>query len=1666
MLTTSVVFANPFTAEAARVTFDPSKYGNYQGESLIGKCYRMASAGSMSIGLEIQANLKDIVLPAFVPRYRDGETTCPDFKTNDNNYTFDSNKLVPEFYSFYDYRDGVVNLSPGFQSNEITKSGHVVNERIVTGAQNINYSVVPAKGNYIKRYVSAAADYNGYTYGNLATGYLPNAIEADVRIYYFGVDTTELYNLYKDLYIGYYGGFYTVTPVDTFSKAMHAADMVLQGKLDEEIVLPVDKGGYGYICICQELIDAIVADLKSVNVEVTFSKTIITSSNPADAATFNTIKTPSNYKDGLDVTVNVNTAKYNVNNPKLIVKDQYGVLGEYSLKQSSGSAYTCNVPITGDISEIVATGFAAKEYTVSIPASSAYTRSAESIKVVHGNTGKFSITLKDAYNRATPVARIDGKELARSDKGNGVFEYTTAAITGNKTVIFDTIPVNNYPVSYTLGTGVLKGAETATTIQYGSNATVKIDVDPAYSQVETLPISVTNGTLSTGTRNGNTFTYTLSGVTADTTVTVPALTKNQYTVTVPTAIGLDITNTGSHTKTYGDSFIFTVTKQTGYTQATPVVKVNDVEIAGVPSDNTYTYTITNITENKNVTIDNMPLNTYQYTLPTGTGFKVTNAAGMDCNSITHGNDYSFVVSVNKAYTQTKPTVTLASGKTLELVSTAPGADGSIDYTYKAANVTAHDTVQVAAMDKNTYTAVLPTGKGYTAKTDDNLNKIVYGTSISFGVELEKQYDRSNVVVKYNGSVLEPTAGVYKIDNITSNITAGMITVDGVELNHYYITLPLETETGFTIAVGEGQNAKSVLSGSDFDFKFFLDPAYSNSNPVIKYSADGGDNYKVLTEKDGKYTIEKVLSDCIVVVEGVKKNTYTVNFTQEDGKTIIKQYKDVEYGAEIVFDGTEPEKASEKLDEYTDKDGNKVVVTKEYKFAGWSADTTKVVSNMTVTPIFEVSEVTKTYPKEGGGDPIIVVTPKTANILFISGGVIVHKATVTKGESFDGWNGVPVKTSSNPYETYTFTGWDTDRDGVVDFDAGESNAIADVQNDVTFTAVFESNLPSRTVSYYNFDGSELLYSASIKCGEKAEYGLSGSPERRDNANLYDFAGWAFETDADESKVVDSFIVGESEINLYAAYKKTPIVYSYKYVDYDYDKVTGEPEPFQEGTFYFTDDDKPSYKYLGVTPTREPDVDKVYAFDGWNVKQSGYTTVYTATYKDSVREYTSNLPTPDSTYTITENKTVKYGDTFSFTVTLSEGYEETAPAVTSNGNPIEPTDVTGNSYTYEIKLDGATAEEVYGDLTVTVGTTINNYDVAIGGDAGCEVDPLAFNSAHGGSGSFIVTLKEGYTQTAPTITSDGKVTVKLESSEGNKYVYSVTGIMSDAAIKVTTKINEYKVVMVNYDGEKVFEGVLEHGQTPSYTNPGKPTDKFGGYTFAGWDTDGDGVKDVDAIANVTCDITATAVYTCSHVHADDPTADGTAWVLDSTEKADCEHDGTRHYKCSYPGCTQTMDWTIEKRGHNMGEYTVTLAPTCTKDGSKVRYCVNAETEDYAKCNHSETAVVPKLGHAYGEWKTIVAPTCTEKGKAERVCANDPSHKEYKDVDATGHHDYDGDYICDDCGADLGHCSKCICHKNNILSKVLRYTCTLLTKIFHKPIKCCKDMDWYNGNISSIS
>lgn len=319
----------------------------------------------------------------------------------------------------------------------------------------------------------------------------------------------------------------------------------------------------------------------------------------------------------------------------------------------------------------------------------------------------------------------------------------------------------------------------------------------------------------------------------------------------------------------------------------------------------------------------------------------------------------------------------------------------------------------------------------------------------------------------------------------------------------------------------------------------------------------------------------------------------------------------------------------------------------------------------------------------------------------------------------------------------------------------------------------------------------------------------------------------------------------------------------------------------------------------------------------------------------------------------------------------------------------------------------------------------------------------------------------------------------------------------------------------DSYHVFWDGMPYGSTPEYDEPESYRTEDGGiYEFIGWDiaVDGefDGKVDAKKIENVKGDIYADAVFANVHDHNSNPGDENSCWELKEIVKATCTEDGAYKYICGKCSEGVTKEVPIPSRGgHTMSPWTEVIAPTCTKSGYRVCMCMNiVETDLYKACDHREFENVNPIDHSYGEWKTVLEPTCTEKGRAERVCTrkgcdakqykdidpighnygewvtvleptctekgqaervckNDASHKEYKDLDATGKHiDNDGDKRCDHCGEEFGHCSDCICHQGNILSYVMRYLCTFLSKVFHTELKCCECMEWYNGNISSIS
>lgn len=87
----------------------------------------------------------------------------------------------------------------------------------------------------------------------------------------------------------------------------------------------------------------------------------------------------------------------------------------------------------------------------------------------------------------------------------------------------------------------------------------------------------------------------------------------------------------------------------------------------------------------------------------------------------------------------------------------------------------------------------------------------------------------------------------------------------------------------------------------------------------------------------------------------------------------------------------------------------------------------------------------------------------------------------------------------------------------------------------------------------------------------------------------------------------------------------------------------------------------------------------------------------------------------------------------------------------------------------------------------------------------------------------------------------------------------------------------------------------------------------------------------------------------------------------------------------------DMTDAACAHRFGEWKVTVAATCTKDGVSRRIC--------SICGVVEEKPVPATGHKFSAWTTAKKPTCTETGTEKRTCSV-CSKEETRVIAALGH------------------------------------------------------------------
>lgn len=153
-----------------------------------------------------------------------------------------------------------------------------------------------------------------------------------------------------------------------------------------------------------------------------------------------------------------------------------------------------------------------------------------------------------------------------------------------------------------------------------------------------------------------------------------------YEVALPTQTGYTITpKESSNLVSPGGSYSFTLALNDGYTQSTPIVKVNGSTLTAVGG----VYTISNINEAKTVTVEGVALNTYAVITTPDTGYTLTPEAG-STNPVTHGSNYSFTLNIENSYDISK-TVVKVNGT----VKTA------IDGVYIIENVTSDLNIEVS-----------------------------------------------------------------------------------------------------------------------------------------------------------------------------------------------------------------------------------------------------------------------------------------------------------------------------------------------------------------------------------------------------------------------------------------------------------------------------------------------------------------------------------------------------------------------------------------------------------------------------------------------------------------------------------------------------------------------------------------------------------------------------------------------------------------------------------------------------------------------------------------------------------------------------------------------------------------------------------------------------------
>ncbi len=650
---------------------------------------------------------------------------------------------------------------------------------------------------------------------------------------------------------------------------------------------------------------------------------------------------------------------------------------------------------------------------------------------------------------------------------------------------------------------------------------------------------------------------------------------------------------------------------------------------------------------------------------------------------------------------------------------------------------------------------------------------------------------------YDVSSYVPTRSGYTFKGwaTSSTATSGSTTTVNTGLKPTLYAVWGEQEYTITFVDGDGKTiATQQLKKGEM-------PSYTGATPTKTNTAE--------------YTYAFTgWSPSITPVTG--NQTYTAQFSQTKNKYKITWIvdgvtttQDVEYGQTPSF-GSTPTKTGDAQYSYT--------------FTGWSPAVEKVTKDATYTAQFSQSTNTYTVTWKNGSDVLKTDTVAYGTVPSYTGDAPTKEATAQytyTWDAADGWNeeisevtgnviytakfkstvntytivwknhdgtvletdydvpygetptydgSAPTKTGNNQY-SYTWTG-------------GWSPVIGTVTGDAEYIAQFDETVNKYTVTWKNWDGTNLETDKDVAYGTVPTY--DSAEPHRDATAQYSYT-WTGKWDKDVVAVT-------GDVTYTATFTETLRSYTVTWKNYDGTVLTTDTVEYGE-----------TPAYTGETPVKAGDAQYSYAFIGWDVEIVPVTgeATYTAQFEESTNVYTVTWKNYDGTVLDTNN--VPYGETPEY----------------KGETPVKPA-TAQYSYTFagwEPEIDKVTGDAVY---TAKFTETVNKYTIKFVNEDGTVLQ----------TGEVAYGETPAYTGETPVKAADAQYTYTFAG-----WTPTIKAVDGEATYIATysSVVNKYTVTWVNHD-DTVLETDKDvaYGTTPEYngSEPTKTADAQYTYAFSGW------------------------------------------------------------------------------------------------------------------------------------------------------------------------------------------------------------------------------------------